>query len=101
MIRRMTLVTLALALMTTLAAPVAWGQTFPTERGSDVDPNGQPSATVLSGFGSTDLSEISSSTLGTTREADRSPAQDQRTAPASHGLLASLMLHFLAQAIGV
>jgi len=60
MIRRMTLVTLALALMTTLAAPIAWGQTLPTERGASTDPDGQPNASALTFNPGTTIDMLSS-----------------------------------------
>lgn len=52
MFRKMTLVALALALMTPLAAPVAWGQTSPPQSRDIIDPDGQPvlsTATFTSG----------------------------------------------------
>ena len=100
MFRRMTLVTLALALMTTLAAPVAWGQGYPTEDRANVDPDGQPTSMSSSTDGTFVASLESTWYMEPTGE-ETHPARTQKGATdiGLHGLL-DLVSQFLAQMLG-
>jgi len=103
MFRRMTLVTLALALMTTLAAPVAWGQprAGTSELRDVVDPNGQPlsaSPYTVDGLGltnrSTAVAELSTRPSPAASGPMSTPVDQVR-------LALSLTSHFLAQLLGI